>query len=717
MRKPTPPSAEPSQGNEEFDRSFSALLDGRPHQTDPDMATVIREHGRDRLASGLHASLDDYLRAIPNLRTRRAPLDAAIDIALRSRTGSSRPNERAVESLIREHPDLALPIREAAVLAHALWSTGELRAEAPPDTVRALPEPFGPVLDDGAPRYTLTRRLGAGASGEVYLAEDRRLSHEDKPALVAIKVLRSTRRDEFTRRRFAEEAAKARRLDHRGVVRVFDRAETESGEDFIVYEFVSGGNLHEWLDRTTTRIPIRDAVSLVAEIARAVQAAHTAGLVHLDLKPANILMTEQDQPKVADFDLARRAGAADRDARTPLGTYAFMAPEQFLSEPGAAAPPADIYALAGLLYWLIARRLPNGDTLDAIAEHHHERRTPPMEPLVQQRYVDRDLIAVIKRGLAPDPGARHESAGALAADLDAWVRHEPIRWTHPGPARVLSLFARRRPAIFALLLALLVALISAVIALETARQFANVAHRRQLDAERASARLDAEQEWKAKSVQALGRFKMAFDQARQSGLSGQVLTSLWLLEWIHGPAVLANPDELANLWAQRIDILRNALAERQAAAGDDALETLTYETLLGFWLTKSGQLEEAIPLLQHNLQHWQSILAPSDPWLADVETILLAARAARLGELHDDTPISKANLQEARQMVSALQTQDARLALREDGAPLRLLIHESLYTLYAPELLGEDAKRREALTAIDALGGITPKRGSPTRSE
>lgn len=709
MPRSSEPHAHSSLGSEEFDRSFTEFLTSRPHDSDADLATAIREHGRACLASGVNVSLENYLRVIDRLASRRAPLDAAIDIALRSRSGASRPDDGAVESLIEEHPDLALPIREAAVLAHALWSTGELRTEPPPETARSLPEPFGPVLDDGAPRYTLTRRLGAGASGEVYLAEDRRLSDEDKPALVAIKILRSARRDEFTRRRFAEEAAKARRLDHRGVVRVFDRAETDGGEDFIVYEFVPGGDLHDWVAQHARTIPVRRAVALVAEIARAVQAAHASGLVHLDLKPANILMAEGDQPKVADFDLARRANATERAGRAPLGTYAFMAPEQFLSEPGAAAAPADIYALAGILYWLITHRLPNGDTLDEIAERHHERRSPPIEALAHERAVDRDLIAVIRRALDPNPKKRQDSAGALANDLEAWLRRDPIRWTHPGPGRVLWLFARRRPAIFGLLVALFVALVGTVIALEAARRFASVAHHRQLEAQVAATRLEAEQEWKAKSAQILGRFKRALTQAGRTGLSGEVLTSLWLLEWVHGPAVLANPEELPRLWAQRIDIIRNLLNERRAEAGDDSLETLTLETLLGFWLTKSGRYEEAIPLLEHNLEHWRAMLAPTDPWLDDVQTILLCARASRLADRPDDLPASPMDLAQAVDIAATLRTHDTRLAPRDDGAQLRLLIQESLASLYEPELLDDASKQRQALEAADSLGLSVPK--------
>lgn len=712
MREGHTTNRDAPESGPDFGASFRSLLETRAPRSDEDLSSVIREHGRIRLAANLPVALSDYLAEIDSLESRRAPLDAAIDIALRSRSGSARPDDATVNALIAEHPDLELPIREAAVLAHALWSTGELRQEPTPDPVRELPAPFGPMLDDGQRRYTLTRRLGAGASGEVYLAEDRRLSDEDRPALVAIKVLRVGRRDEFTRRRFIEEAAKVRRLDHPGVVRVFDRAEGEAGEDFIVYEFIPGGDLHEWIERRATPLPTRDAVHLASKIARAVQAAHNAGLVHLDLKPANILMTADDEPKVGDFDLARRAGATHSESPpAPLGTYAFMAPEQFLGAPNAAAPPADIYAVAGVLYWMLTDTLPHGDSVSAIGEHHRAGRIAPSEPLTRRRGVDRDLVAIIRRALDPDPDRRHDAAGALADDLEAWLNREPIRWTRPGPVRVATLFARRRPASFALLIVALGSLIGAVIALDAARRSANTAHERRLEAQVTRAILETTNEWKAKNREDLVRFMGSLLQSREAGLAGEVIASFWVLEWIHGPTILEDYDLLPTIWGLRIQTLRDLYTQRRTQVGPDALEVLQMQTLLGFWLARQGDHAEAEPLLADNLERWTALLE-DDPWLAEVRGILDAAAANRLHTETESTPATPEQLDEARAIISRMTNLDHSLAQRDDGAQIRLLLFDSIAKLYERRLLGDFEKRVQAWNAADALD-IS---GVPTRN-
>ncbi len=716
-----PGNAGRAAGNgEEFRRSLHEMLESRGHRSDDDLATLIREHGRERLERGRRVELADYLDAIRGLESRRAPLDAAIDIALRARAGTARPDDGAVESLIREHPDLELPIREAAVLAHALWSTGDLGAAPSPEAVRELPEDFGPTLDDGRARYTLTRRLGGGAAGEVYLAEDRRLSDDDRPALVAIKILRTGRRDAFARRRFVEEAAKARRLDHAGVVRVFDRAESASGEDFIVYEFIAGGDLHRWAERRGGRVPVREAVRLAARIARAVQAAHNAGLVHLDLKPGNVLMTHDGEPKVADFDLARRrkGGGWETGDGAPLGTYAFMSPEQYLGEPDAAAPPADVYALAGILYWLLGAQLPNGDRVDEIGTRHHDRRAPDLEPVARRPGVDRDLVAIVRRSLDPEPAARHDSAGSLADDLEAWLAREPIRWTRPGPMRVLSLFARRRPAIFALALIALAALLATVIALDSARRAQArarsaqyEAHARDVEARIARVQRDAEIEYKAKLRDDVTRFIGSLTEAGEAGLAGEALASLWVLEWIHGPTILAQHEALPELWARRVEILRDLYQQRRAEAGPDALQVLQMQTLLGFWLVRRDDFEEAEPLLEDNLTRWRTLLDDDDPWLEEVRLIRDAAAANRLHALAQDAQPTEAQLEEARAIVAQMEALDPRLAQRDDGAQLRLLLWDTVATLQGPRLLDDPDARVDAWNRADALdiSGVEPR--------
>lgn len=305
---------------------------------DEALAELIETDGRTRLRDGESLSLTDYLAALPALREMPVAMDAAIDMALRSRSRASRPSPEAVASLIADHPDLESKIREAALLGQALWSTNQT-AYVTSRFVAKLPCEFGQRLPDGSAPYRLLRRLGAGASGEVLLAEDLRLSEPETPAFVAIKALAAAPDDPWSRRRLVDEAAKARRVDHPNVVRALHTGVSEQGDDYIVYEHVLGVDLETWAGGRGLPLEPRVAASIMERVSRAVQAAHTAGLTHCDLKPANILMTEDGEPKVTDFGAAVRwkQGEALRGESGRVGTLAFMAPEQYRLEDGARA--------------------------------------------------------------------------------------------------------------------------------------------------------------------------------------------------------------------------------------------------------------------------------------------------------------------------------------------------------------------------------------------
>ncbi len=338
-----------------------------------------------------------------------------------------------------------------------------MQAHARPEPLVGLPRNFGPYLADGRERYTLNRLIGVGTSGTVYAAIDRHLSELDRPAEVAIKVLGARRSDRWLARRLTEEATKARRVDHPSVVRVLDRGGEDTDAPFVVYELVKGGDLQTWFEAHARRVPVRRAVEIVAQIARGVQAAHAAGLVHSDLKPANVLIDERGEAKVADFGIAARLhrslmeeaeGASSIQASGPVGNMAFISPEQFRAEPGCFSAPADVYALGGILYYLLTGRLPNGESPADVARRHGDpiksATLIPASPREARREVDVSLDRVCVRALARTSELRHPSASALADDLDAWLNHRPIAWQQPSQSRVFALWIRRRPAVAAL---------------------------------------------------------------------------------------------------------------------------------------------------------------------------------------------------------------------------------------------------------------------------
>ncbi|MBX3357382.1 MAG: serine/threonine protein kinase [Phycisphaeraceae bacterium] len=417
--------------------------------SDP-LAEVIELDGQLRFDAGLAVDLERYLEAVPRLADRDVPLDAAIEYSLRALTARTGSMARAVEALTAKHPALASAIRDAAVLGESVVLASDLAELDGTGEVPEFPRGFGPRLPTGRPRYVLRERLGQGSHGAVYLAVDRQLSQQARPALVAIKVM-TQENDAGARKRLIEEAAKARRIEHPNVVRILDRGRSPRGEDYVVFEYVPGGDLDTWFRNHVGALPARETAGLASKIARGVQAAHSAGLVHCDLKPGNILLGADGSPKVADFGVAapheEGKGAEGMEGRR-VGNLAFIAPEQYRAEPGAITPAADIYALGGMLYYLLTETLPNGRTAEQIAQTHASiggRQVPPR--LERRRGIDRDLEAIVHRAMAVRPQARYASAEAFAGDLESWLAHRPIEWTRPGVLRTARLYARRQPTV------------------------------------------------------------------------------------------------------------------------------------------------------------------------------------------------------------------------------------------------------------------------------
>ncbi len=434
------------------DPDLREILARFPNLDDRQLADLIEADATIRLADGLAVELDRYLAAIPDLPSRALPLDTAIDYALRwlAPGGTQAITVEAAEELIARYPALADPIREAVVLGQALESAAEQPAPAEAGApAPELPRGFGPRMASRRPRYLLKKQLGRGSHGAVFLAVDRHLSETNRPAWVALKIL-GGEPTAAARQRLIDEACKARRVDHPNVVRVLDWGTAETGEVYVVFEYVDGASLDDWLIERGGKASPRDAARLVAKIARAIQAAHSAGVVHCDLKPANVLVTRDGVPKVTDFGVAAREqeypeGSAWPDPKGRIGNLAFIAPEQYRLEEGSLAPPADIYALGGLLYYLLTGSLPNGDTAEEIARTHDPAygRTAAPSPRHLRPEIDRDLDRICRRALAPHKAERYPTADAMAVDLDLWLAHRPIEWMRPGIGRRLRLMARR----------------------------------------------------------------------------------------------------------------------------------------------------------------------------------------------------------------------------------------------------------------------------------
>ena len=178
-----------------------------------------------------------------------------------------------------------------------------------------------------------------------------------------------------------------------------------------------------------------EAVAFMAKVgASGIQAAHSAGVVHCDLKPSNVMLASDGEPKVGDFDLSSSALNTDSSGR---GNIAFMSPEQFAGEENALSPPSDIYALGGMLYHLVTGQLPNGTSHDEVSRSHAGS--------AQRVRIKGDLGRICARAMAVTRDERYHSAGELAEDLERCLRREPLLWANPRLHRRLWMWTRRNP--------------------------------------------------------------------------------------------------------------------------------------------------------------------------------------------------------------------------------------------------------------------------------
>jgi serine/threonine-protein kinase len=243
--------------------------------------------------------------------------------------------------------------------------------------------------------------------------------------------------DEDFRARFVREARLAGRLSHPNIVRVYDAGET-NGRPFIVMEYVAGTSLAD-----TGRLPAARVVKLGVQACAGLQHAHDAGLVHRDVKPANLLVRTDGVLKVADFGIARAAESTRHtQIGTLLGTAAYLAPEQIGGDD--ATPSSDLYSLGAVLYELLAGRPPYSfSSLAELAAKQSEGMIEPVGDLAPG--VPREVEAAVMHALARDPQFRPPSATALGEELAASPVEHP---TQPLAAPRKVSLPRQRTAVW-----------------------------------------------------------------------------------------------------------------------------------------------------------------------------------------------------------------------------------------------------------------------------
>ena len=256
-------------------------------------------------------------------------------------------------------------------------------------------------------RYALVRPIGRGGMGEVWAARDERLDRT-----VAVKLLHpevAARRE--VRQRFEAEARAAARLGHSRAVAVYDTGE-DRGRAYIVMECLTGLSLADEL--TAGPLPAAEVTAMARDVLGALAAAHRAGIVHRDVKPANILRDADGSWKLADFGIAKAAESADLTTTgLLLGTPAYLAPERVDGQP--AAPASDVYSLGVVMYEALSgdRAFPGSDPL-AVAL---QVKLGQVAPLARPGSAPPGLVGLIERAMDRDPGRRYPDAAAMALAL------------------------------------------------------------------------------------------------------------------------------------------------------------------------------------------------------------------------------------------------------------------------------------------------------------
>jgi tetratricopeptide (TPR) repeat protein/predicted Ser/Thr protein kinase len=634
---------------------------------------------------------------------------------------------------------------------------------------------------EGAPRtpiecigpYRLLRRIGMGGMAEVYEAEQQRPRRH-----VALKLIHPLRMSESMRRRFEFEVEIVGRLEHPDIARIYDAgtAQTPHGpQPFFAMELVRGQRLDHWI--ATHKPKLRVRLQLLIDICEAVQHAHQQGVIHRDLKPSNILVTEDGQPKILDFGVAR-AVESDSSLHTQtgqlLGTLPYMSPEQAAGDARHLDTRSDVYALGVVAYQLLADRLPYDVSDKPLPEALRIiREDEPTRLSTISRDLRGDLETIVLKALAKEKQQRYATCAEFATDLRRFLNEEPIAARPPSSLYQFRKFARRNKVMVGaaaiVMLAMVLGTGAATWGLVHARQQRAEALRQKADAESANANYEAVITFFTEDVVGAASpnvnpgkelsVREALDVAAQTvaqkfaqhpqveaevrnALASTYLAlgrpdlalphsgaALELGRRAHGPdhpislVFLLNHASILDMLGQRADcepLYRDALQRSQRVLGPDHPNTLCAVSALGLNLMYLGKFAEAEPLLRRALD----------------------ARRRAGGEDHPDTLVTmnylgqllkvQRKFDEAHALYE--QTLDARRRVLGADHPDTLASLNNLGQLFvaqdradeAEPLLREalDRSRRvlgdthpDTLISVDNLGNLLAQRGNLAEAE
>lgn len=311
--------------------------------------------------------------------------------------------------------------------------------EDPNQPGKSPQDPGGFVIGD----YQVLKELGRGGMGVVYKARHRKLNRE-----VALKmILAGPHAGNEALERFIIEARAVAHLQHPGIVQIFDIGEHE-GLPYFSLEFVDGCDLQQKLQGKPQ--DAKESAVLVGKLCQAMQYAHDNNILHRDIKPPNVLLDQNGEPKITDFGLAKQVdteeGSTATQAGTIMGSPSYMPPEQARGDVSSVTPRSDLYSLGAVLYEMLTGRPPflAKRALETVMQVVHNEPVAPRQLMPE---IPLDLETICLKALQKDQAARYGSCKELAEDLQRFVNDEPILARPIGKAERLWKWCKRNPKI------------------------------------------------------------------------------------------------------------------------------------------------------------------------------------------------------------------------------------------------------------------------------
>ncbi len=527
-------------------------------------------------------------------------------------------------------------------LLHAHQAMGSIHGGAANDPAATTDQPRGEGPGTVIGHYKLLEQIGEGGMGVVFMAEQTQPVRRK----VALKVLKPGMDTRQVVARFEAERQALALMDHPNIAQVFDGGETVSGRPYFVMELVRGIPITEFCDQS--QMTLDDRLELFVHVSQAVQHAHQKGIIHRDIKPSNVLVTLHDGTpvvKVIDFGIAKAAGQqlTDKTLFTNfaqmIGTPLYMSPEQAALSGLDVDTRSDIYSLGVLLYELLTSTTPFDRNRFHDAAYDEMRRIireeePPKpstristlgpagttvsarrqsDPKRLSQLFRGELDWIVMKALEKDRTRRYETASAFAADVERYLKDEPVAACPPSARYRLSKFVRRNrgPVLAASLvvLALVAGVIGTTVGLRTARK-------RLAQIEKANEILGSifkdlnplAAEKEGKPLQALlgERLDQATAQLEGEAIGDPLAVARMQMTLGESQLGLGYPEKAIPLFAK-------ARTTFTARLGPDDRHTLTSMNNLAAGYQAAGKLDLALPLFEETLARRKVQLGPDHP--------------------------------------------------------------------------------------------------------